>query len=103
MADEPQPPSAGATSSEDEDSRLSRESSLGLTALYCDAFHLTTWPGHVRISLGEYFDRAYYRAAVVMPLEDARALAKDLLQVIERESAREANEQREERDAETRG
>jgi hypothetical protein len=55
-----------------------------LPALFCDAFFVTSWPGHVRISLGEYFDRPYYRTAVVLSLDDALELSKALAKTIAR-------------------
>jgi hypothetical protein len=84
---------------EEESNRLSRESSVQRVGLYCDAFHLVTWRGHVRISLGEYFDRAYYRTAVVMPLEDARSLANNLLEEVKKQEERDLKGEREDAEA----
>jgi enterochelin esterase-like enzyme len=64
---------------------VARRSAVELPALYCDAFWTTSWTGHVRIAFGEYLDQPRYRTAIVMPLDEAEALANYILRLVERE------------------
>jgi hypothetical protein len=64
-------------------------------ATFCDAYTLQVWAhlGVVRFSFGEYTDgdtQPFYRAGIVMPLSDAKALVRSLNRAI-----REAEEDQE--------
>jgi hypothetical protein len=56
-----------------------------IPALYADTWHVYTWTGHMRLTFGEIFrDLDNFRNAVVMPIDDAEALAQQMLRMIER-------------------
>ncbi len=60
-------------------------------AVYIDAWLLTTWPGHIRITFGENMrGTATYRNAVVMQSKDAERICKHILRVIEKQKDRDA-------------
>lgn len=83
MADEP---TAGVpVEDQDDDEEATRKATFAVPAPYCDAYYLTTWPGHIRMSFGEYYDRPYYRTAVVMSLDDVESFLKSLTKVVERQ------------------
>ena len=67
-------------------------------ATYCDAYNVDVWPGPgvVRISFGEFTNKEYlpfFRAAIVMPISDAKSLAETLIALI-----REAEQDKEKRE-----
>jgi hypothetical protein len=54
-------------------------------AVFCDTYFLNIWPEYLRIAFGEHLrDRPYYRSAIAMPISDAKSLAKDILELVER-------------------
>lgn len=55
---------------------------------YCDTFSVDVWAGPqvVRLTFGEYTDKGmlpFFRAAVVMPIADAKGLAETLTELIQ--------------------
>ncbi len=72
-----------------------RKEVSNLPAIYVDAYFLTWWRGHIRISIGEHlYEKNHFRYAFVMPLEDAEELAKDLLEAIKKRKEKDAAEKR---------
>ena len=58
-------------------------------AAYVDTWHLYTWSGHMRLTFGEIFgDLVGYRSALVLGLDDAEKLARQMIRIIERRKAR---------------
>jgi hypothetical protein len=56
-----------------------------LPGLYTDAYTLFWWAGRIRIAFAEYLnEEMHYRTAIVMPVEDAESLAKDILDAVEK-------------------
>ena len=54
-----------------------------VSAIYSDTYYLNIWPTYFRITFGESFEeKVYYRQAVAMPIDQAEALAKDVLSLI---------------------
>jgi hypothetical protein len=67
-----------------------------IPATYIDTWHLSTWRGHIRLTLGEYIGGAdRFRTAVVMELKDAERLATAVLRMIERRKAAEQSKSKE--------
>jgi hypothetical protein len=70
---------------EDEDAKKDRIAMASVPAPFVDSWFLTTWRGHIRIALAENIaDADYYRAAVVMDLDNARRLATAVLRMVDR-------------------
>lgn len=61
---------------------------LKMPAPYCDTFAVDAWQtGVVRLTFGEYTMKGFlpfFRAAVVMPQEDAKQLAEAILEQIQK-------------------
>lgn len=75
-------PAVRRESNEDDDAALA-----SIPATFCDAFTVSSWEGHVRLSLGEFLgDKLHYRVAVVMPVEDVRELITYLERAVKRAS-----------------
>lgn len=60
---------------------------LAAPAPYCDTFSVDVWakPGVVRLTFAEYTDKEhepFFRAAVVLPISDARSLGQMLEKLI---------------------
>lgn len=63
--------------------RMARDEAVKIPARYCDAFWVTSWPGHVRMSFGEYFERPYYHTTIVMTADDAEELSKIVSRIVQ--------------------
>ena len=56
-----------------------------IAASFTDTYYVNIWPGALRIAFGEALrGKAFYRTAVVIPIDDAKALANDILELIVR-------------------
>lgn len=67
------------------------ESVKCLAATYADAFWVSSWPGHIQLTLAESFANGgnHFHMAVVLPTEDAEILAKMILARIQRQKEEE--------------
>ena len=55
-------------------------------AIYADSFTLSIRADRLRIAFGEYLEgKVYYRTAVSVPLDDAKSLSKDIIELLERQ------------------
>ena len=60
-----------------------------LPATFIDSFWLTIWQGHIRFTFGENLvGKTWYRSGIVMEIEDAEALAKDITTLVARFKSR---------------
>jgi hypothetical protein len=58
-------------------------------ALFIDTWHTLSFTGHVRVTFGEiYGDTDNFRTAIVLDLDDAESLGRQLIRVAERRRAR---------------
>lgn len=70
---------------------------LGLPAIYCDAYSVAGWPGDriIRMVFSESTGpgwQPFYRAAIAMPVTDAKAFVKSLERQIERAEGKEVDD-----------
>jgi hypothetical protein len=69
------------------------EDAKRLPSTYIDTYFISTWPGHVRMVFGEGVgDEAFYRLAVVLPLEIVEDLIETLTKMVKAEKERDAKE-----------
>jgi len=73
------------------DNQVLPEDIKRLAATYVDAFWVSSWPGHIRLTLGESFADGgnRFHTAVVLPTADAEILANVILRRIKRQKEEE--------------
>ena len=72
---------------ENDEEKIARS---GIPAIYIDTWFLTTWRGHMRITFGETVSKIdAYRSAIVLELNDAEKLSRQILKMIERRKEKE--------------
>lgn len=84
----PGTPTATASAEEENEDDRDYEAMARLPAVYADTWYVITWKGHLRMTLGEDFEKPHYRAAFVLELDDAERLAKHILRSVERRRKR---------------
>jgi hypothetical protein len=62
-----------------------------IPALFIDTWHVLTFAGHARVTFGEIFgDADNFRTAIVLELDDAESLGRQLLRMAQRRKIRDA-------------